>query len=113
MTAQSLPAGFEALEPFVANWALASANDRLRARLDSAAPARVAFFDATKPLIQAGLTYLDAKPLDQFDKSERRLMQLLLSFTHISLAVEIQADDEPRHAEYARTFTITRAPADR
>jgi hypothetical protein len=108
----ALPPGFEALEPFVATWALDRADARARARRASAEADRTAFFETAKPLLAPGLAYLDQKPLDQFDARETRLMQLLLSLAHVSMAVEIQGDDEPKHAEVARHMTITRAPSE-
>lgn len=112
-TQTTLPAGFEALTPFVAGWALETANGRLQRRLASSEAERVAFFEAAKPLLADGLAYLDQTPLDQFDDAQTRLMRLLLGFAHVSLAVEVQGDDEPKHADGARFITITRAPADR
>ena len=108
----SLPPGFEGLERFVGAWAIDGANNRLRARLQSTEAERVAFFEAAKDLLAPGLDYLDKKPLGQFDAREKRLMSLFLSFAHISIAVEMQAEGEPEHAEGARHLTITRAPAD-
>jgi hypothetical protein len=107
-----LPEGFEALAPFVAAWAIKGAGARATRRLDSAEAERVAFFEAAKPLLEPALAYLDKKPLDQFDASEKRLMDLMLSFAHVALAVETQGDDEPKHAKDARFLTITRAPSD-
>jgi len=40
------------------------------------------------------------------------LLDLLLAFTHISLAVELQRDDEPQHAVFRHRMRITRSPAD-
>lgn len=108
----SLPPGFEALEPFVGAWALEGANNRLRARLASSPADRIAFFEAARELLAPGLDYLDRKPLGEFDPREKRLMNLLLSMAHVSLAVETQGDDEARHAEDARRITILRAPSD-
>ena len=108
----SLPPGFEGLESFVGAWALEGANNRLRARLESTEAERVAFFDAAKDLVAPGLEYLDRKPPSQFDAREKRLMNLFLTFAHVALAVEVQGDEEPKHARGARHFTITRAPAD-
>lgn len=108
----SLPAGFEALEPFVAGWAIKGAANRARRRLDSEEAERVAFFEAAKPLLQPALAHLDQKPLDQLDAREKRLMDLMLTFAHITLAVETQGDEEAKHAKDARFLTITRAPSD-
>lgn len=113
-TETTLPAGFEALAPFVPAWAVEDANSRLKARLNSSDAERAAFFQAAQPLLAEGLAYLDRKPgLDQLDAAETRLMRLFLSLAHVALAVETQGDDEPRHAAAARFITITRAPADR
>ena len=108
----SLPAGFEALEPFVSAWAIEGACNRLKARLASNAPDRTAFFNVARELLAPALDYLDTKPLSGFSDQDKRLMQLMLSMAHVSLAVEIQGEAEPRHAEGARHMTITRAPAD-
>jgi hypothetical protein len=112
-TETTLPAGFEALAPFVEAWAAADANGRLQARLNSTEAERNAFFAATQPLLANGLAYLDGKPLDAYDADEDRLMRLFLAFAHVALAVETQGDDEPKHAAAAQFITITRTPADR
>jgi len=111
-TTQRLPAGFESLECFVDGWAIEGANNRLQRRLGSEPGERQEFFSAFKDLAPAALDLLDKKPLDQLDDDERRLMNLLLSLVHVSLAVEIQRDHEPYHASYARFITINHAPAD-
>lgn len=111
MTTEQLPPGFETLEPFVEHWAVDSADDRLKRRLNSSESERVAFFNAAKDRLQDGLTHLDKKPFDEYDDDENRLMQLFLSIAHIALAVEVQGDAEPKHAEGARHMTITSAPS--
>jgi len=108
----SLPAGFEALEHYVATWGVEGANNRSLARLNSTEAERVAFFNAARPLVEPALALLDAKPLDQHDAREQRLMRLLLGFAHAALAVEMQGDAEPKHAAGARFMRFTRAPAD-
>lgn len=108
----TLPAGFEALQPFVAHWALATADQRHRARLASSEPERLAFFEGAKDLLAPGIDYLDKTPLAEFSPQQQRLMRLLLALAYISLAVEQQGHDEPKHAADARFITITRAPSD-
>lgn len=112
MSDSRLPAGFEALEPFATGWAIEGANNRLQRRLTSSESERIAFFEVARVLLPAALEHLDKKPLPQFDVREQRLMNLFLTFAHVALAVEIQGDHEPGHAEGARHITITRAPAD-
>lgn len=111
MTA-NLPAGFEALEPFVARFAIAGTANRAALRGDSTPEERAAFHAAAKDLIAPALDYLDTKPLAALDDSERRLLDLALSFSHIALAVEIQGPDEAQHAELRKYMRITRSPAD-
>ena len=109
---KQLPAGFESLEPFVVMWAIKGANNRLQQRLASSEAERVAFFNTAKDLVPMALDFLDKKPLSNFDAKEERLMNLLLSMVHVSLAVEVQKEQEDFHAQYARFITITRASAD-
>ncbi len=109
---EQLPAGFQALEPFVDGWAIDGANNRLQRRLNSEDSERTAFFQAGKDLVAPALDLLDRKSLTDLDAREERLMNLMLSLAHISLAVEVQRDDEPFHAKYARYINITRASAD-
>jgi hypothetical protein len=114
MSTQSslLPAGFEALAPFVEFWAADTAAGRAHCRDISDEAGRVAFYNAANDLVPQALACLDEKPLDQFDESEQRLMKLVLSFAHVAMAVELQREEEPRHARYRPFMRITRAPAD-
>lgn len=107
-----LPAGFEALEPFVDVWAIEGSNNRAQTRLDQGEVACTAFYNAARDLVAPALEQLDKKALNEFDEAEKRLMNLVLSFAHASLVAEIQRDDEARHAVDARYLPITRAPAD-
>lgn len=107
-----LPEGFEALEPFADTWAIEGAANRMQRRLDSDPREREALFAAGSDLVPAALELLDQKPIGEFDNREKRLMHLVLSMAHVAQAVEIQGDDEPDHAHYARYITITRASAD-
>jgi len=108
----TLPTGFEALEPFVGRFAAVTTAERAARRSASTDEERQSFFQAAKDLVPAALDYLDAKPLDQFDESEQRLMNLALAFAHVALAVEVQGPDEARHAELRQHMRITRSPAD-
>ncbi len=113
MTGQyALPEGFRELEQFVPTWVVSRSCDRATRRLDSSEEERVAFFNAARDLAAPALELLDKKPLSQLDEREQRLMDLMLSLVHVALAVEIQGDDEPRHARGARHVIITRASSD-
>lgn len=113
MSERLLPEGYEALEPFVAAWALNGSAARAQRRSDSTPEERHAFFDAAKSLVGPACDLLDQKPLTALDSKENRLMNLLLSFTHVAMAVEIQGDAEPRHAKLRSYMHITNSAADR
>lgn len=112
-SASLLPAGFEALEPFVRRWAIESSAARDRARGESSAADRATFYDAAKELLPAALARLDPKPLNRLDDRERRLMNMMLSLCHVAPAVEAHGDEEPKHARMRTFMPIIRTPADR
>jgi len=112
LTERQLPAGFDALEPFVETWAISGTAARAQRRNESSPEERIAFYEAFKDLAERALTQLDEKPLERLDDQERRLRDLLLSFAHVALAVELQGDAEPEHAKLRQELRITHAPAD-
>lgn len=107
-----LPAGYEELESFAAFWAVEGTANRDRRRTESTPEQRAAFFEAAKGLVPQALERLDKKPLKELDERERRLLNLLLSFAHVTMAVEMLDKAEPRHAEFRKVMRITRSPAD-
>jgi len=107
-----LPLGFKALEPFARSWALANAAQRAERRTKSSEDERIAFHAAAKDLLAPALAYLDQTPLKTFDEKQQCLMNLMLSFAHVAQAVELQRDNETRHAKLRAALKITRASAD-
>lgn len=112
-TMTHLPAGFEVLEPFVSDWAISGADNRARRRLSSTEEERQAFFAAAANLLAPALLYLDNKRLGEFDDKDERLMDLMLSFAHVALAIELQGDHENKHRLASRHLRITQAPSDK
>ena len=108
----ALPAGFEALEPFVAGWALDNSTARAHRRGASTAEERQAFYDAIALLLPSALELLDARPFTAHDAAERSLMNLCLAAAHVALAIEALGEDEAGHAVHRAAMAITRTPAD-
>jgi len=108
---RSLPAGYEALEPFVALWAIPTLAGRAQRRDESSPEERQALYAAVKDLAPAALAELDGKPFDALDAAERRLLMLLLSYAHAAFAIEVRGDGEAVHARHRRYMAITREPA--
>ena len=107
-----LPPAYATLEPFAAQWALPTTVERAARRSQSTAAERQAFYDAVSPIAAQTLDALDAKPLSELSEQEKRLLDLLLAFSHVALAIEIQGTDEDRHAPWRDRMVITRSPAD-
>ncbi len=113
MTAQAqLPEGFSALEPFVERWAIRTTRERDKARGESAFEDLQAFYDAGQPLLGQALAYLDTFPVKELAGKEQRLMDLMLSLAHASMAVEIHKEMEPQHAVSRQAMIITRSTTD-
>jgi len=112
MSSHLLPAGYETLEPFAEYWAVEGAYNRDQRRGESTPAQRKAFFETAKGIVPQALAELDKKPLEEFDEREKRLMNLMLSFAHVTSAVEQLGDAEPRHAEYRKVMKITRWPVE-
>ncbi len=108
----TLPAGYAALEPFVTQWAVTGMANRAAQRGSSTHDERQAFYDAVAPRLAATLDVLDTKPLAALDEKEQCLLNLLLSFAHVALAIESQGPDEDKHTPNRNLMRITRAPAD-
>jgi hypothetical protein len=108
-----LPAGFEALEPFTEFWVDDTAAKRAYCRDISNEASRQAFYNTAVTLVPLALEHLDAKSLADLSDSEQRLMQLVLSFGHVAMAVELQGSEEAEHAQWRPFMQITTTPADR
>lgn len=111
MSDTTLPEGFSALEPFVAQWNVAGSAARSMARTRSAEAERQAFYDAAAPLLADALALLDATPLKEHSPAQQRLMNLCLSLAHVAMAVEAHGPDEAAHAPHREAMIITRTPA--
>ena len=111
--AKRLPAGFEQLEPFVAQWAVQGTAARAQLRGASTEAERIAFYDAARDILPKALAFLDAKPLKDFDERETALMNLILSLAHVALSIEIQGSEDVPHGKVRAHMRITRSAADR
>ncbi|MGE3691210.1 MAG: hypothetical protein AB7F98_07510 [Novosphingobium sp.] len=83
-----LPAGFEALEPFVADWCLPDSLARMAKRRASSMDDIKAFYDVAIAQADRALKYLRAFPLGAVPPAEERLLKLMLSLAEVGPAVE-------------------------
>lgn len=105
-----LPSGYETLEPFVADWAIPSLAGRAARRDTCTVEERLAFYEATRPIVAQALAELDTKALDEFNEREQRLMALLLSYAQVAMTVEVRQEGEAAHARDRKHMVITHEP---
>lgn len=111
-TPDSLPEGFEDLQPFVAHWAAPTSDARMRRRIDSRPEERQAFYDSARPLLVPAMQHLDGKPVDALNPADATLLEVMLAFAHVAHSVEMQRSAEPIHAAAQKHFTIERSSID-
>lgn len=83
-----LPAGFQALERFLAGWVLSDAEARVAKRQGSTLGEIREFYDAMLPLGEKALEYLRQFELGALPAEGERLLKLMLSLAEIAPAVE-------------------------
>ena len=83
-----LPKDFSDLEPFAADWCLATEAERQDKRLASTMQEIQALYDAVTPQAEAAMTWLDQYTLADLPEDALNLMYLLMSWCTISFAVE-------------------------
>jgi len=107
-----LPPGFDSLKPFVSEWTIRTSADRASYRDRSNFEELRRFYDAASPRLAEALEYLDVKPLSAHNEQDKRLMSLMLTLAHVSLAQELQVEAEGTHALSRRLMRITSSTAD-
>jgi len=85
--AARLPAGFEALEPFL-DWSLETETERSAKRAASAFEDVKRLYDAVFPVLPAALDHLKGFRLEELDAPSRTLLMILLSYAEAALVVE-------------------------
>ena len=85
----ALPQAFSEIEPYVADWALATRAERYAARLDRPFDELVAFYDAIAPRAEEAIAYLDGLDINALPDEATRLLHLLYSMILVSYAVNV------------------------
>ena len=84
-----LPADFAELEPYAADWSVATEAERYAQRLASTMAELEAFYDAAFPRLGDAMAYLDALPFDALPEDATRLLWLCYSLVNASFPVEV------------------------
>ncbi|MGI5329523.1 hypothetical protein [Actinomadura nitritigenes] len=106
-TTTSLPAPFAELEPWVADWARPTRQERYAMRLSKSFDELAAFYDAIAPRAEEAIDYLNGLDLDDLPDDATRLLRLLYSMILVSYAVNVF--DQPRIPDSGSAFFNTTA----
>ncbi|VVE54827.1 hypothetical protein PHO31112_04957 [Pandoraea horticolens] len=90
---QTLPKGFEMLEPLVARWALTTQNERQQRRITSSRGELRNFYDNMLPHLSMILAHLDRYPLGELPGEAARLFSLALSLAEVAPHIELYGGD--------------------
>lgn len=83
-----LPSGFEKLERFVGDWAVAGDLERLRRREAASRETLKTFYDVMKDEIDAAMDYLKQYSMTDLPDDAARLYQMALSFMDVGFLLE-------------------------
>lgn len=102
--APTLPAGYEALAPFVKTWALTTMQARNARRVNAPMADIRAFYDAIAPHMESLLDYFSALPASHaMSTAQRHLFHLGQAFMEVAMAVEYFGQpDVPDGFDHAR-----------
>jgi len=89
MTQTRLPAPFCALEPFVADWALETEEQRLKKLVATSIDDLRVFYEAIFGLAAEIRDYLCERRLDALTSQEKTLLFLLLTFIEVAHPIEL------------------------
>jgi hypothetical protein len=85
----TLPAGFSALEPLVAEWALANERDRYLKLHSVKLEQLKAFYDAMLPRMDEIMEYLKAQPLTGMAPEAETLYRLAMTFAETAHPLDL------------------------
>ena len=99
----SLPAGFAALQPFVADWALLTERERMLRRIHGTMDEIGTFYRALTPHLPALLKFLEGYPprIEDLPPDVQRLAALGLSYMECSRIFEMWGKQDVHHANFA------------
>lgn len=84
----TLPAEFADLEDLLDTWRTSSQKERVEKRIMSSSEELRQFYDRMSPRLDAILKYLTDKKLDGISDQDKALLELTLSLSEVSIAVE-------------------------
>lgn len=84
-----LPAGFEELETYAADWARPTRKERYEMRLSKPYEELCEFYDAVGPRVEEAIVHLNGRDIDGLDEPSLNLLRMLYSVILVSYAVNV------------------------
>lgn len=110
MSGGLLPAGFDELEPFVAEWALTSEYDRRAKRVEAPMEDHRVFYRAVMDQWDDIGAHLKALPPFDLDPASERLLHIAMTAMESGIAVTVfKANDSPLAADFRRLVYLHEA----
>ena len=101
----TLPAAFTDLEPYVADWALPTRQERYAMRLSKSYDELVEFYDAIAPRAEEAIIFLNG--IDITDPPEDALTLLNLLYSMILVSYAVNVFQQPRIPDSGAAFFDT------
>src|SRR5437763_16719760 len=84
-----LPTGFDGLNQFVSDWAIADEPARMRKRWSSSMGEIRRFYDTMVRRVEEALDYLDSRKFEELQPPDLRLLYLTYALVEVANAVEV------------------------
>ena len=108
---QGLPRGFEALEPFMAQWCCETSAERMEVRCEADMGDIRSFYDSMLEHADAAFDLIERYPIGEMPDDVARLAKLLLGLAQASVAVEIHGQPRAPDTPYPNSIKLIRSTA--
>ncbi len=106
---QGLPRGFEALEPFVAQWCCDTSEKRMQVRCEADMGEIRSFYNSMLEHADEAFDLIERYPLGDMPEDVARLAKLLLGLAQASVAVEIHGQPRAPDTPYPNSIRLVRS----
>lgn len=106
---QGLPSGFEALEPFMAQWCCETSAERMQVRCEADMDSIRSFYDAMLEHADDAFDVIERYPIGEMPDDVACLAKLLLGLAQASVAVEIHGNPRAPDTPYPNSIRLVRS----
>lgn len=103
-----LPAGFEALQPFVYKWAGDTSLERMTTRAEAEYGEIRGFYDVMVERAEEAIAFIDQYPLKEMPEEVENLAKLVLALCQAAVAIEMHGQPRAPGTPYPNSIRLTR-----